>query len=174
MSANQTQLKSSAKDLIRTLHDRALWKKALRAPDPFLSERPIRPEMKVRTVRQSAGTSVDFKAAFRRKKMRLGAYPFLVTGRCLFNKQSASSKRGQDQTSLQKSVQSLTPLHHSLSCSTPRYLQGSIHVPKAMSGYQTTRLRRKAVQSRSLFSSKAIESFLTRFENRPHPAFHLP
>ena len=166
---------SESKDLLRTLQDRALWKRDLRAPDPFLSERSIKPEMKMR---EGVRRVREGNAGLGRKRLVRKTAPFLVIGKCLFHRPSSSSKLTKDQppfhTSLEASS-SLTPLrstHYSMNSFTPR--QSSRLFPKAMSGYQSQLRSRKASQPRNLFSNQSIDRFLARFDSRPKPFLQLP
>lgn len=172
-------MSESCRDLLRTLHDRALWKRDLRAPDPYLSERTGRREVRVEALRHSTRSMGELKPGKRREKLLLRENAFLVTGKCLVNRVSPSSL-SQGQTSLHKSLESsssLTPIRslpNSLSFSTPRYMTGSLHLPKAMSGYQSQFTNHKATHSHSLFTNQRIERFLARFDSKPQPAIRLP
>jgi hypothetical protein len=149
----------------------------LRAPDPFLSERSIKPEMKMREGVQKVR---EGNTGLRRKRLVRKTPPFLVIGKCLFHRQSSSSKLAKDQlpfhTSLEASS-SLTPLrstHYSLNSFTPCHRLSSHLLPKAMSGYQSQLRSRKAPQPRNPFSNQSIDQFLARFDSRPKPFLQLP
>jgi len=169
-------MSGACRDLLRTLQDRALWKRDLRAPDPYLSERSGK---RVEALRLSTVSMEELKPCKRREKPLLREPAFLVTGKCLFNQVFPSSELSQSQPSLPKSLEpsSLTPTrcpHKSLNCATPRYMVGCLHLPKARSSYQSQLTRRKAAQPRSLFTNQGIARFLARFDSKPQPALQLP
>lgn len=155
----------SPKKKLRDLQLHVLWGKALRAPDPFLTERKT--ERRENTARLKS--VVSLKSMTERNIKKQSEVSFLVTGKGVVETSEL------DRISLRKSVETRNKsTNYSGFVSTrPRHLMSLRKLPIAMSGFQTKAAMHKT-GTRSVYVNRSIEKYLARFETPRAACIQFP